>query len=317
MTDDMNIRRYIALLICMAGLMFMSSCDVHEFPDPDIQYKLNLIFDTEMPLYKVVEYGNQKTKSSSDEYDVRYKVNVFDSDDTDGKNVLYTFVFIKDDVSSLDHTLIIPLHRGEYRFAVWVDYVLQGSREDLFYDTDRFNCISLAEGAHAGSNDMRDAFMGELTSSVSIDHTQGDIEMKRPMGKFNFIASDAKGYDLTGYTVVFTYNGFMPSAFDMHAAKPIDSKTGVSFSSDFKRLDENEAELGFDYVFVNGKETVVSLFVGIYDPSGKLLSRSTAIDVPVVKNKLTTVKAQFLTMNAGGGVSLNPDYEGEYNLIIN
>ena len=70
-------------------------------------------FDTEMPLYKVVEYGEQKTRSSFDEYDVRYKVNVFDGKDQGHKDVLYSFVFTKDDVSVLDHTVTIPLPRGE------------------------------------------------------------------------------------------------------------------------------------------------------------------------------------------------------------
>lgn len=315
MIDDMNIRRNIALLVYMAGLLFMSSCDVHEFPDPKIHYKLDMVFDMEMPLYKIVEYGEQKTRSSFDEYDVRYKVNVFDGKDQDNNDVLYSFVFTKDDVSVLDHTVTIPLPRGEYRFAVWTDYVIQDTELDLFYDSDDFNYISFAEGDHIGSNDMRDAFMGVLVSEVSKDIAQGCIEMKRPMGKFNFIASDAGNYDLDGYKVIFNYKGFVPSAFNLHTSKPTDSKAGVRFSSGFKRLNDNEAELGFDYVFVNGKETVVSVFVEVYDPAGKLLSRSTSIDVPVVRSKLTTVKAEFLTMESGGGVSLDPDYDGEFNIL--
>ena len=39
----------------------------------------------------------------------------------------------------------------------------------------------------------------------------------------------------------------------------------------------------------------MSVFVEVYDSTGKLLSRSTSIDVPVVRSKLTTVKAEFPT----------------------
>ncbi len=312
----MNIIRHILLLTGVVGLMFASSCDVHQFPDPKIEFVLDLEYDTEMPLYQVVEYG-ERTKSAAQEYDIRYKVNVFDGTNPDSREVLYSFVFTKDDVSELDHSVTLPLPRGEYRFAVWTDYVLQGIEEDLYYNTEKFEYISLSEGAHSGSNDMRDAFAGVITTVVSKDNTRAALEMRRPMGKFNFIAIDAGNYDLDGYSVVFYYNGFMPSAYNMHTVKLSDSKTGVSFNSGFTRLDEDEAELGFDYVFVNGKETVVNVFVEVYDPAGKMLSRSKPIDVPLVQSKLTTVKAKFLTMQAGGGVSLVPDYDGEYNLVIN
>ena len=53
----MIFRRYIALLLSMVGLISVSSCDVHQFPDPKIQFVLNLEYDTEMPLYTVIEYG--------------------------------------------------------------------------------------------------------------------------------------------------------------------------------------------------------------------------------------------------------------------
>ena len=297
--------------------MFASSCDVHEFPDPKIQFVLNLEYDTEMPLYTVVEYGEKSTKSFSQEYDIRYKVEVFDGQDPTSRESLYSFVFIKDDVSKLDHSVTLPLPRGDYRFVVWTDYVPHGQDADLYYNTGRFEYMCLADGDHVGSDDMRDAFAGSITANVSKENTQASMQMRRPMGKFNFIATDARDYDLEGYNVKFYYNGFMPSAYNMHTAKLTDSRTGVQFMSDIVRLDDDQAELGFDYVFVNGKETVVSIYVEIYDPAGKMLSRSNPIDVPVVQSKLTTVKAHFLTMKAGGGVSLVPDYDGEYILIIN
>ena len=313
----MTVIRYIALFISVAGMMLASSCDVHQFPDPKIQFVLNLEYDTEMPLYQVIEYEETRTNTTGHEYGIRYKVNVFDAGNPDSREVLYSFVFTKDNISDLNHSVTLPLPRGEYRFAVWTDYVPYCSEADFYYNTEKFEYISHAGGSHVGSNDMRDAFAGVITSVVSKDMTSADVEMKRPMGKFNFIATDADGYNLEGYSVLFYYNGFMPYAYNMHTSKLSDSKTGVYFSSDFTRLNESEAELGFDYVFVNGKETVVNVFVEIYDPEGKMLSRSKPIDVPVAQSKLTTVRGKFLTTKAGGGVSLVPDYDGEFNLVVN
>jgi hypothetical protein len=241
-------------------------------------------------------------------------------------------VFTKDDVSELDNSLELAVTEGAYRFVVWTDYVLQGSEEDLYYNTEKFENITLADGDHSGSNDMRDAFMGTVTAEVSDESTEADVIMKRPMAKFNFITTDvykfvdeqlAKGgmtqqglVDIEDYTIVFRYNGFMPDAYNLHTASAANAGTGVSFSSKISALEGSEAELGFDYVFVNGTETKVSVAVEVYDLGGKMLSRFKPVDVPLMRSKLTTVKAEFLTSKAGGGVSVSPDYEGDHNLVI-
>ena len=79
------------------------------------------------------------------------------------------------------------------------------------------------------------------------------------------------------------------------------------------QLDKNNAELGSDYVFVNGHESSVTVSVEIYDRDGTLLSRSQPISVPLVRNKVTIVRGKFLTVKAEGGVSIDADFDGEYN----
>lgn len=76
---------------------------------------------------------------------------------------------------------------------------------------------------------------------------------------------------------------------------------------------KDNAELGFDYVFVNGHESSVTVSVEIYDRDGTLLSRSQPISVPLVRNKVTIVRGKFLTVKAEGGVSIDADFDGEYN----
>lgn len=157
----------------------------------------------------------------------------------------YTFsvTFTKDNISSLDTSVTLLLPAGNYRFLVWRDYVNQGSEEDLYYCTDRFEYISLPE--------------------QSLEAT---VPMSRPMAKFNFITTDladflAVNVALEGCKIVFKYNGFMPCAYNMHTSKPTDSRTGTSFSSNIRQINENEAELGFDYVFVNGDESKISVYI--------------------------------------------------------
>lgn len=115
---------------------------------------------------------------------------------------------------------------------------------------------------------------------------------------------------------MFYYSGYMPCAFNIMDNKPCDSMTGVSFESTIKAVDEHEARLGFDYVFVNGKESSVMVTVALLDEDGTQLSRSNQIEVPLKRSMLTVVKGSFLIQETGGGVAIDPDFEGEFNIVL-
>ena len=122
--------------------------------------------------------------------------------------------------------------------------------------------------------------------------------------------------DLEKYTVVFFYSGYMPNAYNMMEGKPCDSATGVKFSSAISAIDNHDARLGFDYVFVNGEESSVMVTVALYDEEGTQLSISRQIEVPIKRSMLTTVRGSFLMQNTGGGVAIDPGFENEFNIYI-
>jgi hypothetical protein len=326
----MKTRNIIEIFACTMCCLLMSSCDVHEFPDPslkEVDFTLHLDYSTEMPLYKVVEY-NERTRSGSadDAYDVRYLVNVYDKDES-ARQALHSFIFSKDDVSELDNSVTFRIRVGEYRFVVWTDYVEQGSTSDMFYATDKFEYISFASEEYFGNEDRRDAFTGTETAVVSDENLEATVSMSRPMAKFRFVTNDlqdfivravqAKGTsELDDYEIVFKYNGFVPTAYNLHAGGTTDSGAGYTFSSKISQISDTEAELGFDYVFVNEHETVVSVYIEVYDSEGKHLSTSVPVDVPLMRSKLTTVVGNFLTSDASGGVFVSPGYDGEHNIVV-
>ena len=154
------------------------------------------------------------------------------------------------------------------------------------------------------------------------------MEMMKEQGKLLNVnlKSDSKSayqqiiqaINLTGYKVIFRYNAFMPCSFNMFTDKPADSWQGVSFSSNME-IDPSYTEMlmGHDYVFVNGSETTLSISLEVYNAEGEKVSATNPIYVPIVRNKLTLVKGEFLTSTASGGVSINPGYEGDdYNIEI-
>ena len=254
-----EMKNYILIFAGILTGLLVQSCDVHQFPDPslkEVDFTLHLDYSTEMPLYKVVEYSEPTRAGEADDvYDVRYIVNVFDKDEA-SREVLHSFVFTKDGISHLENSVTFRIRVGEYRFVVWTDYVEQGSTADLFYATDKFEYIGFATEEHVGNEDMRDAFTGSLTAVVSDESLEGRVAMSRPLAKFNFVSDDVQDFvlrmmetkgsdDVEGCTVVFKYNGFMPSAYNLHSCGTTDSGAGYQFSSRIHKLDENEAELGF------------------------------------------------------------------------
>ena len=188
-------------------------------------------------------------------------------------------------------------------------------------------------------------YTGEILNTID---NQATAKMMRPMGKFKFISTDVDaflnrvlqemesrgedvnlspesndfslmGIDISEFTIVFRYNIFMPCSFNMFTDKPADSWTGMSFPSKMyiDGDDKKELVLGYDYAFVNGNETTLSISVAVYNKYGELMSETNPINVPIVRSKLTIVRGEFLTSRATGGVAINPGYDGDdYNIEI-
>jgi hypothetical protein len=191
-------------------------------------------------------------------------------------------------------------------------------------------------------------YVGDIVNTID---NQATVEMKRPMGKFKFVSTDvdmfigrviqmmlARGnpvavdpeldtkaayekllddINLVEFYVVFRYNAFMPCSFNMFTDKPADSWTGMTFTSRMTSDDISEMTLGYDYIFVNGNETTLSISIEVYNGDGERMSVSRPINVPIVRSKMTVVKGEFLTSKATGGVTINPSYDGDdYNIEI-
>lgn len=365
-------------VVCLLSFVLFGGC-VHEFPDEGatVPFTLNLSFDTALPLYTVVDAGS---RSDAADYDIRYIVSVYPGAVGASKvdrTELYRFTFTKDNVATLDHSLMMDILPGEYTFLVWSDYVRAGSVDDLFYNTSDFQEIKL-QGEHKGNTDFRDAFRGEAVAEVGYSSEPVEVAMERPLAKYNFISTDlpefitrvsalmearekkkaeeeqiadAYGYSLSNegaddedgvgsdgsksdggltdegtkgetrvnldsFTVVFSYSGSMPSSFNMFTNQPADVSQGVEFSSKIKQIGETEAELGFDYIFVNGNESLSSVRITVYDEEGVEVSKTNPIEFPIVRSKLTTIRSTFLTSIASEGVTVKPDFDGDHPYVV-
>ena len=108
----------------------------------------------------------------------------------------------------------------------------------------------------------------------------------------------------------------MNCSYNLFSDRPADAWTGIKFENQLSALDNGEVWLGFDYMFVGTIDSVVAVWVEIYDKNGNLISGSPVIDIPLLRNKRTVVKGEFLTTQASGGVKVDPGFEGNHNVHI-
>lgn len=348
-------RKLFYLIFCMS-LLCLTACDVHEWPEPpeNVKFHLRLNYDTEMTVWNQVYDGkNTIEQGYGATYDnrlnnnnIRYIVRAYPIyKKTTSSDYVKEFVFTQNLAHGYDFETTLELHPGDYRIMVWSD--LQESRHSVpFYEPANFAKIVL-QGEHPANTDSRDAFSGKqqivLTSDI-IERKPDtlDIAMRRPLGKFEFITTDVLEFirkevvrlasrgdlayapdedlsrmiDIKNYKIIFHYVGFMPSAYSVLTDMAVDSATGVSFASSLDRLNEREASLGFDYVFLNNTETAVTVKIGVLDKEDTLLTLSDPIVVPLKRDHHTILRGTFITTQASGGITINPEFDGDFNLII-
>lgn len=263
------------------------------------------------------------------------------------------FVFTDRSDLPLDRRLNLALPPGAWDIYVWTDFVDNNATADRYYITDRFDSISLPEPSnYDAANECRQCFRG-MTSIVArhpetVDETNitlsATIEMQRPLTRFEFISTDVEDFvrripelvgrgnsrsfdddpvnsraltrnDLSDFRVVLRYTAFTPSVYNIFTDKLTDSRTGMS-SSSFMDICEDGILLGFDYLLINNEESIANIAVEVYNSDNRLIASSPSIEVPVVRNKCTILKSEFLSSISSGGVTVNPEFDGEYNIEI-
>jgi hypothetical protein len=332
-------------LLLFAIALFTTSCDVHEWPEPTTGARLNLhlVYDYTFTIWEhpynersLAEYENIMPEGI-----VQYVVRLFPLSENGEPTQEYSheYVFTKPIEGGYDFSTSIDVAPGNYQIMVW-SQLFAHDRAIPFYDYTYFHEVRL--GNHEANNDYRDAFRGKENVTVEPSYMvqspiDVEIAMQRPLAKFEFITTDLSEFitkevyrnqislrafqdnaykSLQDYTIRFHYVGYMPDAFSIFTDRPVDSSTGVIFESSINKLTETEASLGFDYVFTNGKESSVSIQIEVLDSKGEQISLTEPIKVPTKRSYHTIIKGSFLMSTTSGGISIDPEYEGDHNVIL-
>lgn len=219
-------------------------------------------------------------------------------------------------------TLDLPLDEGLYGIRLWSDYVTADGGLSPFYDTSDLQQVRLNTGAYTACSDYKDAAYACLEGvTVAAGDNELAVALERPLAKYRIVAKDIDSYRqldgvpaVSSLTVSVAYEGFFPSSFNVLTGKPNNAVEGVGYAAQpsWSTNAEGLTELASDYVMVNGTESAVRLTVSIIGPDGAVVSRSSGVNVPYRRGRLTTVSGNFLTAGHGsGGVDIDTSWDDD------
>lgn len=339
--------RHIIKYMLLPLVLLLSGC-IHDYPtltpdgedgvDPTlVEVTANVMLDLDFVPLDIDVWNPRGSRSgeSSREMPDGYRRRFIIETWRDGKPEARQVTMV-DDAGSGDTGLAIPLrlklHAVEYTLAVWTDYVAEDTDTDLYYDTGNLQYIACTT-PYTGSTPYRDCLYG--TASLDLRQYRDrwnvkvpvKVEMVRPLAKYEIIATDVKDFlrkmkkqraTDERFTITFSYGFYFPTVFDALSGKPVDSWTGVRFTTPLIIPEgvTDECRIGSDFVFVNGAESFVKLTMEIHDSHGDLVSRTSGLEVPYRRGHLTTMRARFLTNEMQGGVEIDPDYDGDIDIDL-
>ena len=345
-------KRYLFVLILALSALYMGCSEVHEFPGladtpkrkAQVSISLNLDLSTDLPIHQILDLRTEMGSEVATLYDLRHTISIHKAY-TDGsyRREADTVIVVTEPVNSVEHTVQLEIDEGLYNILVWTDYVDVGQSADKYYNTSNLSEIILMHKEdYVGNNLYRDAFRGAQGCEVSADNSDNHVtvSMQRTLARFEFISTDyeafvdevvrrslqqdqtasaeelTRNFRLEDYKAVFNFSGYMNCSYNLFSDRPADAWTGIKFENQLSALDNGEVWLGFDYMFVGTTDSIVAVWVEIYDKNGNLISGSPVIDIPLLRNKRTVVKGEFLTTQSSGGVKVDPGFEGNHNVHI-
>lgn len=324
-------------MACVA--VIATSCDVHEFGDrlPDntddsdldavvSEVTLHLNFDTIMPLHRELIY----TRGIDDMFDAYYHVELYrmNSKGEYNNDPDISINYVNADISTLNHDMRLRLADGTYRVVAWTHYVDEG---EIFrhFELEDLKYASISDyKAYVGNTDMADAYSG--VTHITIKNADTDthrhkVDMTRPVAKFEVYATDVDEFlrlmnaknkkvsraDLNAgkYTVRIKYNGYVASKYNIISDYVVDSRLNLYFSGPLTMLDDHEARLGFDYLFVNVEGGGVTISMEVLDENGESVASVSNIDVPLRQGYLTVLRGEFMSSNKSG-IGISADFIG-------
>lgn len=342
---------YMALLF---SSVLLSGCPVHQWPEPKRPaLMLNLHYEPDLwlwehnydPVTGLVEelhpeWGvDEEHPGTTERYSgrlnrgtMRYVVHAYR--DGNWNDCVLEQTFTRDISEGYDCTLPLLLDDGYYEIVVWSDLV-ENESDSPMYDASDFMSIKLLYADYHANTDYRDGYRGSISETLvnprsSRETVEWDVTMRRPMAKYEFVTTDLSEFldketarlrlptraNMEDYRVQIFYTGYLPCAYSAMENRLEYATPGVWYESVMTLRGDSDATLGFDYVFINDiNNASILVQIAVSDMQGTRVAQSNPIELPLRRDHHTLLRGAFLLLNTDGGVNIDPDYDGDHNVI--
>ena len=254
------------------------------------------------------------------EYDIRFILEVYDKDNALAKE---RQVVSGDDTSASFTLRLVP--GRDYKFVAWADFVSEGSKADLHYDTHgdvgeyglKENITLL--GDHNAMDETRDAYTQMFYVEKFDSKSTIEMTLTRPFAKLRVVTTDMNELysNLTGVTVTYTtdlystFNALTETADNVRSVQKVvtyDENTIYAGES----TDDGKMTLYADYLF-GAADNKVRFTMDVKDETDFTIPQIVFnTDIPVQRNHLTTIYGPVLTDANNVTVTIDERFEGEY-----
>ena len=284
-----------------------------------------------------------------EEYDLRYSLEIYEvvtsgTATTTSEQPIYTRQVITTDdynPNGVNFKIQVVPNRT-YKFVIWADFVVESSKEDLFYNTTNLRAISRkADYVHTAMEEALDAYHISLTKEIKGSVTL-DAKLTRPMAKLRVVAIDHSEissystpskvdikFDTEKNPVYRVFNAVSNSISDNCTAHEYNLTVNPApYKAYTGSTEEGETISGFvlfsDYIFAERainegekNEQPVSFSMDIYDQDNKPI-RSIDFDtqIPISRNYLTTIIGNCLTQKENIIVKINDTLLNHENTLV-
>ncbi len=335
-------KRYLKILYAILTALSITACNVVlEYPDPEVEsvdptlVSLDVAIEVSISSYLEFQLYAADTKADdSSDYYLRTIIELYDQDDMTLPTTTQTTYTPYSEIEDLSILFSEDLKAKKYTLVVWCDIAEQsGAGDNFFYTGSTLSQVKYLD-PYVGNTELKSAFSDvvEIDLTPYQDRWYGtyecNIELERPQAMFEIISTDLEKFvdelgnsidsdvDFNNYTVKVSYDGYMPYGYNALTEKPNEAQQGISYMTNLEILSATEARLAFDQVFVNHTESGVNVSLVVYDENGETVAEVASQAITLNRNVKTVITGEFLTSDYVPGIGIDPDFDGEYNIVI-
>ena len=328
-------KKILLSVLALGGLLFASSCQMQEPESGKLTGEVDFTITAGIPggisTYAPAGTGSHNGGAvllDADDYDLRYIMQVCDMD---GKLAYSDTKYVNSDFTSQSVVFEARLIAKKYNFVFWADFVPEDSKQDNYYKTvDADGNLNLRKITYAIEPVFTDDAMDAYTKVVEVDLSAQnqnikDIKLQRPFGKLRLIATDQLSGDLqneelpASTELAYASGTTVPDMFDALTGLASGDTRAISKVSSASVQEDAVVNgttyntgayfLIANYIFAADGNTGYAMDVTVKDKNKKVIGVRSLSQIPIVKNKLTTVIGNFYSNSSTLEVIVEDPFE--------